>query len=426
MTDRNRLLATLTRARERTWSLVEDLNETQLRAQPDPLFSPIGWHLGHVVWQEELWAWRRAAGRAPLQPKLDAVLDAFRSEKTTRGARIPPVARLRDWAEEVRAGTLELLERSDFDPDQPLLANGWVFHFLANHEAQHAEIIATVRFLADLPMARPEWSAAREAADRSDDDWVAFEATTLSLGDDHDPDGWDNERGAHPVEVGHFELRRHPVTNGDWLEFMRAGGYDDDALWDEAGRAFRDRAAPQTPLGWHRGPDGWLERTLGGARPLEPRAPVSRISHHEARAFARFAGARLPTEAEWELAASVDLAPGAKRRFPWGDARADAELELVTPAPAPVGAFAGARSARGLAGLCGGVWEWTDSVFAPYPRFEPGPYVGYSKPWFDGAHRVARGGCFATALGCARNTFRNWYLPELRQPALGLRLARTP
>jgi iron(II)-dependent oxidoreductase len=151
------------------------------------------------------------------------------------------------------------------------------------------------------------------------------------------------------------------------------------------------------------------------------------VSWYEADAFARFAGARLPSEAEWEAAASWDSAAGCKRRFPWGDdaSATPANLGLCLLDVAGPGAFAGGASPCGAVDMAGGVWEWVADTFEPYPGFLPQAYAGYSAPWFGARHRCARGGSFMTQAEIARCCFRNWYEPHLRAPTLGFRLARS-
>jgi iron(II)-dependent oxidoreductase len=247
------------------------------------------------------------------------------------------------------------------------------------------------------------------------------------LGVDNDPDAWDNEQPGYEVDVAAFALQRTPVVAGQWLEFIQVGGYDDERLWSDAGNAWRSSQGIDAPLFWERRREAWWRRSLSGLKLVDPELPVVHVSFHEAQAFARAFGARLPTESEWETAASVDR-EGTKRRYPWGDSVPDsgaprANAGLVEHDVARPGRFTG-EAACGAVDLIGGVWEWVETPFSPYPDFRPQAYRGYSAPWFDGRHRVARGGSYLTQLPIARATFRNWYLPELRQPALGLRLAK--
>lgn len=416
------MLLSLQSARRRTLTLIADVSQTALRTQFDPAFSPLAWHFGHVVWQEELWLLRRYAGEQPLLPEHDGVFDSFQGEKSGRGARLPHHSALFDFAGRVRERVARLCEARAGDSELENLVR-----FVANHERQHAETMATIRLLGGLtlpfaPQAEPDLPL-----DRGRDEYVRIDATRFPLGANADPDGWDNERREHEVAVAAFELARFPVTAGDWLEFMRAGGYRDLRLWSAEGAGWLTAHEAEAPLHWRRDRDGtWLRRTLAGERAIDPTAPVHHISWYEAEAFSRFAGARLPSEAEWECAASWDARVRCKRRWSWGDV---ARPECAAWAPdaidvSPVGSHAAGRAASGAEDLIGNVWEWVADRFAPYPGFAPQAYAGYSKPWFDGKHRVLRGGSYLTDPRIARNCFRNWYEPWMRQPPAGLRLAR--
>lgn len=415
----------LEEARRYTKRLTADLGDGAARAQFDPGISPIAWHLGHVAWQEECWALRRAGGAEPIDPVLDSIYDSFRSEKSSRGARLPPLHAIRTYAAEVRRRTLELLERIELREEDPLLRDGWVFRFLAGHELQHAETIGVARLLGRLELELPAEPEGEGAA--NDGEFVEIPAGSFVLGCDDDPAGWDNERSAHVAEHRAYRLARHPVTNGAWLSFLEGGGYRDDRLWSEAGRRWRDENRIRSPLLWRHGRNGTERFTLRGWRPLDPQHPVAHVSFFEAEAFARFAGSRLPSETEWERAAGWDPATGHKRRWPWGDeagASAVANVALTRGDTARCGLFPAGRAPCGAEELAGGVWEWTASPFAPFPGFTPGLYRGYSEPWFGDGHRVLRGGCWLSHPEMARVTFRNWFEPGVRTFPSGLRLAR--
>lgn len=395
------LFEEMERARALTLWITEDLDDAQARARPDPDFSPIGWHLGHVAWQEEVWLHRRIWGRPPIAPEHDALFDSFRSPKETRSVRLPPLSAIREYAARVREVSARLAER---DHESELLEDGWVFRFLANHERQHAEIIAIARLLLRLP--RAVESVANDGA-TAEEGWHSFPEGSFLMGAD-DPDGWDNERRPHRRHLSSFLLARRQVTNGEWIEFIEAGGYQTRSLWSEAGWAFVRERGISAPLHWERDAEGsWRRFTLRGWVPLAHDHPVAHVSFFEAEAFARFAGGRLPTEAEWERAARGDR----DHRFPGGDL-SWANLGMRRGDTAPAG------------GLAGNVWEWTSSFFLPYPGFRPCPYRGYSEPWFGEAHRVLRGGSYLSHSLMARSCFRNWLEPHIRAYPAGLRLAR--
>ena len=373
------LVRALDEARRTTLDLLQGLEEHELRCQYHPEFSPIAWHYGHAAWQEECFVGRRVAGHAPLEPELDAVFDPAATAKSNRTQVLPNRQFLDAYVERVRSTTLELLARAAFEGSD-LLREGHVFRFVANHELQHAEIVAIVRLLGGLELASgPSLSPEPPSSAR-----ICVPSGSFVLGSDDDPERWDNEQRAHRVELAEFWLAPRLVSSSEWLEFMQARGYENRSLWTEAGWQWRVRSEVQAPLHWQRGSDGsWFRRDLRGLGQLVPDEAVAHVSWFEASAFARFAGGRLPRETEWEKAAH-----------------------------GPHGAY-----------MLGRVWQWTADAFAPYPGFTPQPYREYSAPWFDGRHLVARGGSYLSAAPMLRPTFRNWYLPHIRQPVLGLCLA---
>lgn len=405
-------------------SVTRDLSEAELRTQYDPEFSPIGWHLGHVAWQEECWILRGFAGHDPIDSDLDPVFDSFQPNKATRGRAIPSPSSLSNYRKQVRETVLELLPRLCRAPSRTLMEGAGLARFVANHENQHTETVLSIRLSAGLFLPNDRAEEQPAGAPRVDTSYITIPAARIRMGSDDDEDGWDNERAEHEVFVRAFAMRRTPVTNGEWLTFVEAGGYDDDALWSAEGREWKRRVGARYPLYWQREPSGgWLERSLAGVFPLVESQPVCHVCWHEARAFARHAEARLPTEDEWERVASHS--GGEKRRYAWGNQPLPlCDWALTKRTRAPVGSFLEGASETGILHLTGGVWEWTADCFAPYSGFEPQAYAGYSQPWFDGRHRVARGGSYVTAPALARSTFRNWYLPEMRRPFLGVRLAR--
>ena len=235
---------------------------------------------------------------------------------------------------------------------------------------------------------------------------------------------YDNERPRHDVHVAAFEIDITPVTNGDYLDFVDDGGYGRRDLWSDAGWAWRREARAERPLYW--GADR-RERRFDRSDPIDPLLPVMHVSWFEADAFARWAGKRLPTEAEWEKAAAWGPGAVAPRRFPWGDeppTEEHANLDQLAFGPVAAGALPAGASAYGVLGLIGDAWEWTASDFSPYPGFRAHPYREYSEVFFGGGSKVLRGGSWATRPSVARNTFRNWDLPQRRQIFCGFRCAR--
>ncbi|HKP86374.1 MAG TPA: SUMF1/EgtB/PvdO family nonheme iron enzyme, partial [Blastocatellia bacterium] len=259
------------------------------------------------------------------------------------------------------------------------------------------------------------------------DEMVAVAGGPFEMGTSGYPFAYDNERPAHVVEVADFRIDRYPVTNAAYAEFIEAGGYRIRSLWSEEGWAWKESNKIERPLYWSpAGGEGWRVREMFEEVALRRSHPVTGVSWHEASAYARFAGKRLPTEAEWEKAASWDGERRKKRRFSWGDEarhadRANCDFDYW--GTTPVAAFPEGRSAYGCFDMTGNVWEWTASTFEPYPGFEAFPYREYSELWFDGDHRILKGGSWATRVPLLRCSFRNFWRPGFRIAFAGFRCA---
>jgi len=236
-----------------------------------------------------------------------------------------------------------------------------------------------------------------------------------------EPFVFDNEKWAHPVEVAPFRIARAPVTNEQFAEFIEDGGYAQEQHWSAEGWRWRAQAEAAHPVYWHRaGGARWLVRRYQDLLPLAPHQPAIHLCWFEAEAYCRWAGRRLPTEAEWELAAATPR----KRRFPWGEDPPDelrANLDGRAAGPVEVGCHPAGDSEYGCRQMIGNVWEWTASDFQPYPGFVVDPYQEYSSPWFATPHKVLRGGCWATRGRLLRNTWRNFYPPDRRDVLAGFR-----
>jgi iron(II)-dependent oxidoreductase len=257
---------------------------------------------------------------------------------------------------------------------------------------------------------------------------VHFPGGRVAIGTEDRTEAYDNERPRHMVELRPFEIDVYPVTNGQYLEFIEAGGYAGPELWSEAGRRWLEDSGAEAPKYWSRVEDGgWMSRVMDRRGPVPVDHPVCHVCYHEAEAFARWAGKRLPTEIEWEAAASWDPDTGEKRRYPWGDvppSRELANLDQLGFGTAAVGAYPRNVSPIGCYGMIGDVWEWTASDFGPWPGYESFPYKEYSEVFFGNEYKVLRGGSWATRPGAVRNTFRNWDYPIRRQIFSGFRCAR--
>lgn len=426
-----RLAARLQAARRKTHDLLEPLDDERLNAPTLPYLSPILWDLGHMAEFEELWLVRTIdaleEGRVP--GDLEEIFDATRVSREERDRLdLPDREDLLRRLRRVRREALDRLRRIDLDGDDPLTADGFVFRMVAQHEGQHQEtILQAVARMEDLVYEPAHRLDAPRRSLPPDVDMVLVPAGAFAMGAPDDPDAYDNEKPLHWVDLDAFWIDSAPVSNGAFLEFVEAGGYERREWWSDEGWAWLREEDVGHPLDWRRTGEGWAEKRFGRTEPLVPTRPVVHVSWYEAEAYARSAGKRLPTEEEWEKAAGWDPEVRVARRCPWGDAPPDhdlANLDATIFAPAPVGAYPEGRSFYGCHQMIGDVWEWTASEFLPYPGFRPFPYPEYSEIHFEQGYPVLRGGSWATAATVARNTFRNWDWPRRRQIFAGFRCAR--
>jgi len=256
---------------------------------------------------------------------------------------------------------------------------------------------------------------------------VRFPGGVVELGTDDRTTAYDNERPRHTVTLAPFWIDAHPVTNGEYLAFVEDGGYESRGAWSERGWAWKGEAGLAAPKHWTRTGDGWTERFMDSTVALEAARPVCHVCYWEAEAYARWAGKRLPTEAEWEAAASWDPIGGVKRSYPWGEEEPTAgraNLDQLLFETTPVGSYPAGVSAIGCWDMLGNVWEWTASDFRGYPGYGTFPYKEYSEVFFGDEYKVLRGGSWATRSGAIRSTFRNWDYPIRRQIFSGVRCAR--
>jgi iron(II)-dependent oxidoreductase len=376
----------LSDARERTMRLVEPVADADMDRVHDKLMSPLVWDLGHIAAFEDLWLCRRVGGLDLLRDDLAEVYDAAETPRARRGD-LPYLRRGEaiDYMDAVRERSLAVLDR--MDEVSP------VWDMVLQHEHQHNETMLQTLQLAEPGVFAPERapSATAPAARGT----LRVEAGPFEMGDAGDGFAYDNERPRHRVELPAFRIDRSPVTNADFLEFVEDGGYGRRELWSEAGWLQRRRGGWQGPLYWTA--DG-RERRFDRIEEPAPELPVMHVSWFEADAFARWRGARLPTEAEWEKAAALA-----------GDGTGN--LDQLDFAPGPAGPFVG------------DCWEWTASDFTGYPGFEAWPYREYSEVFFGDGYKVLRGAAWATRPSVARVTFRNWDLPQRRQIFAGFRCA---
>jgi gamma-glutamyl hercynylcysteine S-oxide synthase len=356
----------LAEARLRTLELIQPLDDEQLNRVYSPILSPLAWDLGHIANFEELWLVQTIGDREPLHGDLGRFYDAIENPRKTRGE-LPILrdAELRSYMADVRERTLEVLDEVEIDAsaENPLLREGFVYEMLLAHEQQHNETMLQLLQMVDGyepldPAGFGPSSLPREPAP----EMVAVAGGEYEIGAPVHGFAYDNERARHTVELAPFEIDRTPVTNAAYIRFM-------------------EETAAEPPLYWEADDGGWALTTRGRRAPVDPAHPVLHVSWHEADAFARWAGKRLPAEQEWEAARP--------------------HLQGV-----------------------GQAWEWTSSDFLAYPGFEAFPYREYSEPFFGDTYKVLRGASWATDPDVVRPSFRNWDLPQRRQIFAGIRCAR--
>ncbi|MCW2547682.1 MAG: egtB [Mycobacterium sp.] len=406
-------------ARVRTLALTA-FDEAELTRQHSPLMSPLVWDLAHIGQQEEHFllqrlAWRAAATDPVFRPEVAALYDAFTHPRASR-IQLPllDAAASRRHLEQVRSRVLERLTGSDPLLDDPGGSGApFVAALVAQHELQHVETMLATHQLRDgLPLLSGSALPAGRALRGGLADAVLVPAGPALIGVDAAdcPSSLDNERPQRTAELPTFRIGRVPVSVAEWLEFIADGGYDTPRWWSVEGWEHRNREQLVAPLFWSPdGAGGYTRRRFGVTESVPPDEPVQHVDYYEAQAYARWAGARLPSELEWEKAAAGTRRP--------------ANLGGDALRPAPVGAYPDGASDYGVEQLLGDVWEWTSSPLVPWPGFQPMIYDNYSAPFFGPDYRVLRGGSWATDALAVRPSFRNWDLPIRRQIFSGLRLA---
>lgn len=417
----------LEEARARTDQLLAPVSDADLMKQHNGLMSPLVWDLGHIGNFEELWLVQRLRGTRPTNPQYDDMYDAFEHPRGTRVS-LPLLDRQQcvDYLAAVRSSALEALRAADLENGDPLVRDGFVFNMLVQHEYQHNETMLATLQLMGPPGYRPHIPP-RRTGPVPIQDMVLVEAGAFVMGTDDRTVAYDNERLAHEVFLPSFWIDTAPVPNAAYAEFIEDGGYRRPELYSQAGRDWLASARVEAPQFWERHDGGWQVNRFGHLAPLSSNEPVQHVCYYEAEAYARWRGKRLPTEAEWEKAASWDPERELKRLYPWGNELPTPEyanLDQLSFGPMEIGAYPAGSSWYGCHQMIGDVWEWVASNFHRYPGFQAWPYREYSEVFFGDEYRMLRGGSWATRPGVIRNTFRNWDYPIRRQIFSGFRCAR--
>jgi gamma-glutamyl hercynylcysteine S-oxide synthase len=433
---RNQLLERLSEARGRTDEIFSIVRPDSLYDRPIPERHRINFYLGHL----EAFDWNllreRVLGLKPFHPEydklfafgIDPVNGALPSDQPTDW---PSLADTRKYVERIRESVdegLTGLTSSDWDsgPVGADFTAETLLNVAVEHRLMHAETLAYM--LHHLPLDRkirrqrkPELIVPPVAPTMIE---IPAGRATLGLSrSDKNSFGWDNEYDAQTVEVAAFAIDKYKVTNGQYLDFVAAGGYENPACWSEEDWSWRAAHDIRHPAFWSRTHDRWFCRTMFDEIPLPLDWPVY-VSHAEANAYARWSGKSLPTEAQWHRAA-YGTTNGSERPFPWGAAAptpAKGNFDFQGWDPTPVGAFAEGQSALGVVDLLGNGWEWTSSPFEPFPGFQRFSfYPGYSADFFDGKHYVMKGASARTAASMLRRSFRNWFQPHYQYVYAGFR-----
>jgi ergothioneine biosynthesis protein EgtB len=435
-----KLLERLLDARRRTDELFAVVKPDSLYERPIPERHRIIFYIGHL----EAFDWNllseRSFGLKRFQPELDRLF-AFGIDPVGGGL---PDDQPSDWprrdevqgyASRIRQILDDKIENasggnSDSEFPLPQLLNVAI-----EHRLMHAETLAYM--LHQLPLDRkvpPPVPSLNQIQKLVAHQMIEIPAGRATLGLERSDEqfGWDNEYEAHTIEVPAFAIDKYEVTNGQYLDFLRTGGYETRSFWNEEDWKWRSAKGISRPVFWKRNGHGagWLYRGMFEEQPLPLNSPVY-VSLAEARAYAAWAGKDLPTEAQWHRAAYADRNGGERAYrypYPWGDA-APAEglgnFDFVDWSPTAVNAFPAGESAFGVADLIGNGWEWTSTQFAPLPGFKPFPfYPGYSADFFDGKHFVLKGGSPRTAACMVRRSFRNWFQPHYQYVYAGFRCVK--
>lgn len=413
-------------ARARTLALASDLTGAQLMGPQLAIVNPPLWEIGHLAWFQERWCLRQVDGTPELLPSVrsdaDCLYDSAAVAHATRWSL--PLPSFDETIKYMQLVLERVLERLASTDSHSQFSIAYFSQLAALHEEMHSEAFTYTR--QTLGYAAPHVQGIDPV-----------NAVSNATGDAELPGGrfmlgatreagfvFDNEKWAHEVTLRPYAMSRACVSNQEFRNFVEDGGYARREWWGVEGWRWREAQAVSQPVYWRQDAGVWIARRFDTWKPLAMNVAMVHANWYEADAYCRWAGRRLPSEAEWEYAAAAERAPGEpKRTYPWGEDPPDASranLFGTHNRVIDVAALAAGESAWGCRQMIGNVWEWTHDAFQPYPGFVVDPYKEYSQPWF-GNHKVLRGGSFATRASLIRNTWRNFYTPERRDIYAGFR-----
>lgn len=409
-------------ARQRTLELVLDLGDDQLMGPRLDIVNPLLWEIGHVAFFHEIFVLRELGATDRLLEGAEELYDSFQVAHDLRwDLLLPDREKTLAYAQTVMNRMMERLESHDPTPRETYLYLLAVFH-----EDMHGEAFTWMRQTLEYPAPR---YAKRRESDGADDTRstgdVEIPGGVYQLGAErHQPFVFDNEKWCHDVELTPFHIARTAVTNLQFAEFVEDGGYDRTDLWSYGGRTWLEQNGPKHPVYWKKTNGNWMQRHFDTMLPMRAFDSVIHVNWYEAEAYCTWARRRLPTEAEWEMAASMGSGVEGKRMYAWGDespSARHANLDGAALGCVEVSACAEGDSVSGCRQMIGNVWEWTSSAFYPFPGYiVDRPYREYSAPWF-GYNKVLKGGSWATRSRLIRNTYRNFALPHRSDVFAGFR-----
>jgi gamma-glutamyl hercynylcysteine S-oxide synthase len=417
--------------RNRELELMRDLTDEQMLGTQMRIVEPPIWELGHVGWFQDRWILQHLDYHRPADEKAEVLYNSFKIPNEDRwDLFFPSRGQTFEYITDILEQIINRLDARD-----PTQEEKYFYDLVLNHEEMHSETMHHIRQTHAYPAPKLSDTGISLDGIEIETDFVPHDVEipggTYWLGATPDqPFVFDNEKWAHPVEIKPFHISATPVTFSEYLNFVEDGGYQRRSLWGDGGWAWLQSSAQDHPVFWKKDEQGkWLWRWFDQWKPLPLFFPMVNVNWYEANAFCEWAGRRLPSEAEWELAASaipqreVHGYMKSKRWYPWGNdhpAPQHANLNSMAGGLVDVRAYPRGDSAFGLRQMIGNVWEWTANTFLPYPGFTIDPYDTYSEPSF-GQQKVLRGGCWATRPHVIRNTYRNFYTPDRNNIFAGFR-----